>query len=187
MSHIFNDKGDVGIFFGLCIMMFTGLFYGVISMNLYDNPENRDWYLSVSRMIKGMPKKIAFPIVWTILYLAIVIGMFLYYRGETFPNSDYMIDTITLIFITNVMCIKLWPFVFFQLRKTVVALIMIVAIIVFSTIMSILFAIHDCWGSFVPFVCLTLWCLYALYINAMWIHIENHCLLDVKQRTPNNV
>lgn len=181
MTVIFNDKGDVAIFFGLGLMMFTELFYGVIQMNLYNNPENRDWYRSIAKKIKGMPPRILFPIVWTLLYIGIWIAMFLYYRDEAYPNGGYMIDTITLLFLANVLLIKMWTFIFFSLKRTTVSLCMIVFIIVLSVIMTILFAVHELWGSFVPFLLLSLWCCYALYLNAAWVYIEKYLLLDVKK------
>lgn len=182
MTVIFQDKGDVAIFFGLGLMMFTELFYGVIQMNLYNNPENREWYNTISRKIKGMPRRIVFPIVWTALYIGIWIAMFLYYRNEAFPNAGYMIDTITLLFIANVLLIKTWAFIFFSLRRTTISLVMIVFIIVLSVIMTVLFGVHELWGSFVPFLLLSLWCCYALYLNAAWVYVEKYELLDAKRR-----
>lgn len=176
MTVIFNDLAEVAIFFGLMLMTFTEVFFGRISMALYNNPSNRDWYDTISYKIRGMPPRFLFPIVWTLLYSGIVIGMFLYYRGETFPNSGYMIDTITLLFLTNIMLLKIWPFVFFKLRKTIYSLAMIVFIVVLSLIMTVLFGVHEMWGSFVPFLVLTLWCCYALYLNATWVYIEKYML-----------
>ena len=182
MSYIFIDKADVSIFFGLSLMMFTELFYGVIQMNLYSNPENREWYATVSKQIKGFPPRIVFPIVWTTLYIIILISMFMYYRGETFPNNGYMIDSITLIFVTNVLLIKLWPFFFFQLRKTTISLIMTIAILVCSGVMAILFGIHELWVQFTVFLILTLWCCFALYLNSAWLYVEKYHLLDNGKR-----
>lgn len=176
MTVIFQDLAEVAIFFGLMLMTFTEIFFGKIPMGLYGNQRNRDWYDTISYKIRGMPPRVVFPIVWTALYLGIVIGMFLYYRGETFPNGGYMIDTITLLFLANIMLIKIWPFVFFALRMTVYSLAMIAFIIVLSLIMTVLFGVHEMWGSFVPFLLLTLWCCYALYLNAMWVYIEKYML-----------
>ncbi len=176
MSHIFPEKADVAIFFSLCLMMFTELFFGQITMNMYNNDSNREWYAAISSKIVGMPRRIVFPIVWTILYIGTLVGMFLYYRNETFPNNGYMIDTITLIFGTNVILIKMWPFIFFKLRQTTLALISIIAIIICSFVMTVLFGVWGLWAPFVPFLLLTLWCCYALYLNATWIYVESYYL-----------
>lgn len=176
MTHVFIDKADVSIFYGLALVLFTDIFLGSIAMGLYSNPENAQWYKSVSSKIKGMPPKILFPIVWITLYIGIFIGMFLYYRNETFPNSGYMIDTITLIFVPNIMLIKTWGFMFFALRKTTIALVTTILILILSTIMTVLFGVWELWGPFVPFLLLSLWSCYALYLVAMWVHVEKNYL-----------
>ena len=73
-------------------------------------------------------------------------------------------------------------FIFFSLRRTTISLVMIVFIIVLSVIMTVLFGVHELWGSFVPFLLLSLWCCYALYLNAAWVYVEKYELLDAKRR-----
>lgn len=170
MAVVFEDKSDIPIFFSLVIMIFTSVFLGTIQSINYKN--NREWYLSISKKIPGMAPSILFPVIWTILYILMSIGLFMFYRNIPFPNTGYVIDTITFLTVFNLMANKMWTYVFFHLKRTILSLIMIIFIFITALIMDVLFGIYTQYismGCFIPYI---IWCLYAIYLNAMWIYVE---------------
>lgn len=178
MVYLFNDKGDVAIFFSLITMLFAEVFAGIVHSSVDD--KNSEWYDYVSKRIRFMPPRYVFPIAWTLIFTFISIGMFLFYRNETYPNTGYVVDSVTILLVMNLMVTKLWTYVFFQLKKTAVALAMIAFIIVTGvTIVGILSArsldpapAHGIWPEPVIFACYMLWCAYAFYINYSWWSLE---------------
>lgn len=176
--YLFNDKADVAIFFGIGLMYFTELFYGVIRVEGYNNKANKNWYDTIAEKIRGMPPTWLYPIVWTCLFLLIWFGTYDYYRGESYPNSTYLIDTITVLFLVNTLLIKMWSYVFFTLRQTIVSCIMIFLIWSISLTISVLFGINSVIFGCVSYALLTAWCTYAFYLNIMWIIVEKSALLQ---------
>lgn len=179
MTYLFNDKGDVALFFALVLMYFTDFFCGVIQLNIYRETKNNKWYSTISEKIIGMPPRWVFPVVWTFFFITIPLSLYVYYRNEGFPNNGYMIDTITLLFLASTLLVKTWTFVFFSARKTVIALVMIILIFVINFIMGVLFALHEEIFAAVIHFLLTIWCLVALYLNATWLYIEKNLLLEI--------
>ena len=173
-NTVFNDRSDVGIFFALVLMTFTEIFVGVINTNRFTR--NKEWYNAISIQIKGMPPPFLFPVIWSCIYILIVASIYTFYRNALFPNTGYLIDTVTILFVLNILSNKFWVYVFFDARKTLGALLLVVFIVCSNIVIVILFGINNLWvefGTFLPYV---LWCFYAMYINIMWLYIEMYTL-----------
>lgn len=172
-SAIFVENGIVAIFYVLPVMLFTSLFSGVSDMSEYQR--DRKWYDSIARHIRGMPAPIAFPIAWTLLYILTWIAMFLFYRNLSYATSPtYLVDAVTIIFVLNIMANKLWSYCFFVAKQTVVALLLCLWLIISGFVIVGLFGANARWAEFGLFIWYPLWCLYALYLNAAWIYVEQN-------------
>lgn len=174
---IFHDKSDVAIFFILAVILFTPLFVG--NIQTYINKDNEEWYNKISKRIKLMPPSIVFPIMWTIIYILIFIAMFMFFRKQNFPTDQgYVIDTVSVLFIFNIMANKIWSYVFFHRKETLNALLLTLFIIITAVVINIMFALSGKWIEFSLFLCYILWCCFALYINSVWLYIEKFLLLS---------
>jgi translocator protein len=172
MSNVFNTLSDVTTLFILTVIVFTQIFYGSFQMDYYE--KNSKWYDRIAKKIIGMPPSWVFPIAWTIIYCLIVISLFIFYRNVDFsPSSrNYLIDAVSFLFLFNIMINKMWTYVFFQMKKTMIALIMIIVMIITGLSIIVLFGLNGKWvefGTFLPYV---LWCFYACYLNSAWVYYE---------------
>lgn len=179
---IFVTKSDVAMFFILIVMLFTEVFIGrLLSYTLY--LRNREWYDKIARHIKGIPNPSIFAFVWVIIYILLVISMFIYYRNEVFPNiQGYAIDTISILFILNIMVNKSYTYILFESKKTVLACLFILFIIVSGIVIIIIFGINNKWVEFGLFVPYVIWSIYALYLNISFIYYENK--IDIVSTIP---
>lgn len=119
----------------------------LIKTNLYDN------------IIKPTlsPAKIVFPIVWTILYILLGVSNCLINKNgkKEVPNLIYYIGLgINLI----------WPFIFFNAKEYLIALIWLVILILFVILMMIEYFKIDKKAFYlqIPYI---LWLLFAFYLN----------------------
>lgn len=123
---------------------FVSLF---IKTNLYDD------------MIKPVlsPPKIVFPIVWTILYILLGVSNYLINKGgkKEVPNLIYYIGLVINL---------IWPFIFFNFKEYLIALIWLFILIVFVILMLIeYFKINRvAFYLQIPYI---LWLLFAFYLN----------------------
>lgn len=171
MGYIFVDKGDVAIFYTLGIMLFAEVFCGIIQVDTF--AKNREWFYAIGARIRGMPRPIVFPIVWTVLYLLIWTSMFIFYRNTDYATSpSYLVDAVTILLIANLMANKSWTYVFFQARQTVAAMLMICFIFGSGLAILIMLGIEGRTLEMGLFIAYPLWCLYAGYLNAMWLWVE---------------
>lgn len=182
-GSIFIDKADVSMFFILVVMMFTDIFVGRFNYAYYNTDHyNREWYTRISRRIYGMPPTYIFPIVWTLIYIMLIISLFIYYRNQTFPNTvSYAIDTISILFVLNIMANKMYTYFFFKLKKTIIAMFDILFIILTGLVIVIIFAINSKWVEFGLFLPYIIWSTYALYLNIAWIYYERTTNVIVTQ------
>ena len=112
----------------------------------------------------------------------LLIGMFLYYRNEVFPNTGYAIDTISTLFVLNIMTNKFTPYIFFQLKQTTLSLLMILFVIGSGIAIAVIFAINDKWVEFTLFLFYITWCCFLLYINSAWLYVETYMLLSISKK-----
>ena len=118
-----------------------------IKTNLYDD------------MIKPVlsPPKIVFPIVWTILYILLGVSNYLINKGgkKEVPNLIYYIGLVINL---------IWPFIFFNFKEYLIALIWLFILIVFVILMLIeYFKINRvAFYLQIPYI---LWLLFAFYLN----------------------
>lgn len=103
------------------------------------------------------PPKIVFPIVWTILYILLGISNYLINKNgkKEVPNLIYYIGLgINLI----------WPFIFFNLKEYLIALIWLIILIVFVVTMIIEYFKINKLSAYlqIPYI---IWLLFALYLN----------------------
>jgi benzodiazapine receptor len=171
---IFNDKADVAIFLLLPLMLFTELFSGTLQVAQYRN--NKDWYDNIANRIIGMPPSWLFPVAWSIIYILIWIALFLFYRDTDFATGNfpqYAVDTITILVVLNLVVNKMWSFVFFIARRASIALAMTLLLIASNVAIVVIFAVNNRLPEWILWLPYTIWCFYALYLNAMWVYIEN--------------
>lgn len=179
MGTVFASEADVAVFFVLGVILFADVFAGVDQSNQY--AKNRYWYEAISRRIRGMPPPWLFGVAWYILYALLWASFFVFYRNTNFATvPDYLTTWVTLLFVFNMMANKSWSVVFFQRRQTLFALLLIVFIILTAVAILGLLGVNSLWVSFGLFVCYPLWCCYALYLNAMWYHVETAVLTPVE-------
>lgn len=154
-------------------MLFTEFFTGQPQITL--NNKNKDWYNTISKRITLMPPNWIFGVIWPIIYILIWISLFILYRNTDFtdPTRNYMIDVITILFILNIITNKMWTFVFFRLRRLIIALIMLIFIILSSITILIIFGINQKWLEFGLFIIYPIWCSFALYLNISFVIISN--------------
>lgn len=103
------------------------------------------------------PPKIVFPIVWTILYILLGISNYLINKNgkKEVPNLIYYIGLgINLI----------WPFIFFNLKEYLIALIWLTILIVFVVTMIIEYFKINKLSAYlqIPYI---IWLIFALYLN----------------------
>lgn len=103
------------------------------------------------------PPKIVFPIVWTILYILLGISNYIINKNgkKEVPNLIYYIGLgINLV----------WPFIFFNLKEYLVALIWLIILIIFVITMIIEYFKINKLAAYlqIPYI---IWLLFALYLN----------------------
>ena len=182
MGNIFPTKADVGIFYVLSVMLFAEFYAGMLQLDLFR--KNRVWYEAISRRIIAMPPSWLFGVAWTVIYCFIWAAMFVFFRDNDYTTSpSYLIDTVTLLFVFNIMANKMWTYVFFQARQTLYAMLMILFIIVTDVVILAMFGANARWTEFGLFIAYPLWCCYALYLNVMWLYVETHVLQPAELET----
>ena len=176
MVLIFIDKADVAIFFVLVIFTFTEYIVGFVNMNVYRY--HSEWYDAVAPRIKGMLPPLLFSMAWVIMYVLIIISLFAFYRDNAFGsaalrhNPANLTDIITVLFLYNIMAVKFWPYVLFHAQRTVGGLLLMLFVVVTGISILVLFGVNALWVEMFTFLPYTLWILYTLYINSMWLYNE---------------
>lgn len=145
------------------------------SITVYEDEYAEDdysWYKSHVEMIPGYPPRWMFPVVWTILYILMCISFFLFVR-EIQYTPGFIMDVCGICITALIILNKMWTIVFFKHRAVRWALAMILVIMALTLVVMGLFGYHgDLWTSFALLIPYILWLCYALYLNAMWIHVE---------------
>ena len=120
----------------------------------YMTPAVQMWYDGLEKSALN-PPDIVFPVVWSILFLCLAVSAFLVW-GKASPRW----------FVVQLALNMAWSFAFFFLKNPAVAL---------GITVVLLFAVYKTFRAFYP-VCrwsgwlqvpVFLWCLFALYLNAV--------------------
>ena len=77
-----------------------------------------DWFDSLNKPSQWVPN-IVIPIVWTVIYLAFAVAIFIWYKNDDVPTS-----TVTLLIINGVLNV-LWCLTFFTLKQLLIGNIVI--------------------------------------------------------------
>lgn len=124
----------------------------------------KEWY---PHLIKpyGTPADIVFPIVWSVLYISMAVGLTLLWISKTSGKK------LAFLFFTIQLFLNfIWSWLFFYLQEPGLALVDIV-LLWFSILMTICFFwTHTRYGSYllVPYL---VWVSFAFYLNLfIWIY-----------------
>lgn len=121
------------------------------------------WYDIQKRYVTGVPPSSVFPIVWFILYLAISIAIYLYWRDH-FTNLGFIAIT------ANLVLQKAWTPLFFGSRSINatlqgIAAFLLLAILATALWVLVIFAREAAVASAVLWGFYVAWLAYALYLN----------------------
>ena len=103
------------------------------------------------------PPKIVFPIVWTILYILLGLSNYLI-------NKDKHEEVKNLIYYIGLAINLIWPFIFFNAKEYLLALIWLVLLIFFVILMIIEYFKKNELAAYIqiPYI---LWLIFAFYLN----------------------
>lgn len=167
MSFIFNSVADSATLMILIVFCFCDVLSGSVFQLEWSKSE---WYLTRAKRTRIIPPGWVFPLVWTILYVLIVTSLYIFYRSVTMTGAyGHTFDTITILFIVNIVLNKLWSPVFFRMHSPMIAWFFCLGIL--GTGIAILYYFgannygDSCW-IFLPYV---VWTAFALLLNTVWI------------------
>ena len=103
------------------------------------------------------PPKIVFPIVWSVLYILLGVSNYII-------NKDRKEETANLIYYIGLAINLIWPFIFFNAREYLLALIWLLLLIFFVILMVIEYFRKNKLAGYlqIPYL---IWLLFALYLN----------------------
>ena len=103
------------------------------------------------------PPKIVFPIVWSVLYILLGVSNYII-------NNDRKEETANLIYYIGLAINLIWPFIFFNAREYLLALIWMALLIFFVILMVIEYFRKNKLAGYLQIPYLN-WLLFALYLN----------------------
>lgn len=115
-----------------------------------------DWYKCISPKIT--PPSIVFPIVWTILYILLIIA---FGRALIINNN-----TLVLLFVINLLFNVIWCYVYFGLKNPLAAIPPLLVILITASYIAILSYTIDKTIMYliIPYI---IWLLFALLLNSL--------------------
>jgi len=118
--------------------------------------ENKDWYKKIKKSGLTPPDRV-FSIVWTILYILIIISLIIYVRNKW---SKYGLLLFIIQFILNI----IWTTIFFRYRLICLSVIDILLLIVLVCLMIKEYYRVNKYSGYIliPYL---IWLLLALYLN----------------------
>ncbi len=139
--------------------------------------KDQEWYREEGTRIQAVRVPgIVFPVVWFILKSLLVVSIFLFLKFSA-SADDWTFLAVYVTFVVNVLMAKVWPLLFFSLRRPIPALVVAMLLLV-SSILVLIFMIAAgavtgntgaLWaipmGLYIPYVA---WLTFALYLNANW-------------------
>lgn len=153
----------------------------------YDDIHNDTWCNSKENLWKIIPNHIpaypsnwVFPVAWTILYAFLVASIWLCFQKIQF-SVGFETDCLVLFYAFHVVMLLWWYPCFFDAKQSVLAELFLIGIIITSLcILGFLGNNGDLWISFTFQLALTLWCMFALYLNTYWIYVEYRLIPSLK-------
>jgi len=133
---------------------------------LVTGPAVRDWYPTLT-LPAWRPPNLAFPIVWTILYVLMALGAWLVWRRAPFAQ----VRGALLLFVLQLAVNLAWSFLFFGQRSPLLGLIDIAVLVVLIALMLVAFWRLDRLAAAINLPYLA-WVAFATLLNA-WIYVEN--------------
>lgn len=113
-------------------------------------------------MPPASPPKILFPIVWSIIYLAIGVSTFLMWRDKEIKSKDRKINLI--LYFLHMFFNVLWTLFFFRLDMPIFAVIWLLFIVATACVVMYRYFVCNLPAGII-FTVYTLWLIYALYLN----------------------
>ena len=114
------------------------------------------------KMPPGTAPKILFPILWTIIYIAIGVSTFLMWRDKEIKSKDRKINLI--LYFIHMFFNVLWPLFFFRLNFPIFSCIWLIFVVASACI--VMYRYFYCnLASGIIFNIYTLWLIYAMYLN----------------------
>jgi len=106
--------------------------------------------------------KIVFPILWSIIYIAIGVSTFLMWRDKEIKSKDRKINLV--LYFIHMFFNVLWPLFFFRLNLPIFACIWFIFLIASACIVMYRFFNANLAAGII-FNVYTLWLIYAFYLN----------------------
>lgn len=137
--------------------------------------QHRELYIAFFKeygTLVWLPPLWFFPVIWTVLYVLIEASMIIFYQNVYSGEDQYVVISITLLFLFNMLANKLWSPTFIENRWTGAALALIAVMLGTGIPILIILGLNSKWtelGLFVPYV---LWCAIAFWINARILWVE---------------
>jgi len=161
MISVVKKYNYYSLFAWIIIFQFIGYFIGTITKSSIDT-----WYVGLQRSILT-PLNYIFPIAWTALYIMIATAGWLLWSNKDLKHS-IAIKTSKIFYILQIILNWLWSPLFFYYHFTGVALLCIILIISFTTIViykaynelslaSILLIPYVAWSSFACYLNFYIW------------------------------
>ena len=115
-----------------------------------------DWYKRIAPKIT--PPSIVFPIVWTILYILIIIAL-----GRALVKNN---NTLIILFVINLLFNVIWCYVYFGLKNPMAAIPPLIVIIITAIYIAMLSYTTDRTITYliIPYI---LWTSFALLLNSL--------------------
>ena len=114
------------------------------------------------KMPPATAPKILFPIMWSIIYIAIGVSTFLMWRDKEIKSKDR--KTNLIIYFIHMFFNVLWPLFFFRLDLPIFACIWLVLVVVSASVCMYRYFNANIVSGII-FNLYTLWLIYAMYLN----------------------
>ena len=173
-SLIFTQVGDVSVLYVLTLFCFCDVLSGASFWSTREY-ETSEWYTETKRytkITKRLPGAV-FGLVWTALYILVIASLYLVFTNATF---DRTLDIIGMAFLVNIFMNKLWSSVFLTLRMPWAAMLIVLALNVLNGLILGYMWTGAYFNSFWIFMPYTIWCAFALILNAEWLWAERRLM-----------
>ena len=180
-----EDLSQVAVFIGVTLVIFGNYFVGSFPTMMH-----RDLYIAWFKeysTLMWLPPLWIFPVVWTVIYVLVEVSMIVFYQNVYTGEDQYVVISITLLFLFNMLANKLWSPTFIEQRMTGAALFLIAAMLGTGIAMLIIFGLNDKWtelGTFLPYM---VWCFFAFWLNGRALWVERKLKRKEKKAAQENV
>ncbi len=169
---IFDNQTQVNTFFILTFLFWCDWYAPTVSMwsdfNLF-----KLWHAQAKQLF-WVPPPLVVPAAIVLLYITMEISFFIFYKYafQYTTAPTWIVPAVTFLLAANVAMLKQWIAIFMVGRRTLKALILLIAM--FATIVPILIieAVYDRWAEFGTLLPYLLFLAGAFYLNGMAYHKE---------------